>query len=139
MALSLKQERFVVEYLVDLNATAAAIRAGYSERTAAQKGYGLLQMPEVQEAITSENGDRQKRTKVTADQVVSELASIAFAKADEYYRDFGLELKVSDKTKALELLGKHFGTFTDKIAISGIDPKAVEEVEALIRDTETGG
>lgn len=139
MALTPKQQQFVAEYTVDFNATAAAIRAKYSEKAAAQQGYKLLQMPEVQEAIKVEIAERQDRTKITGDRVVEELANIAFTKPEEYYRDYGLEIKVSDKTKALELLGKHFGTFVEKIAISGIDPKAVEEVEALIHDTEAGG
>lgn len=139
MALTLKQERFVEEYLVDLNATAAAIRAGYKETTAAQQGHNLLQKPAIEAAIQAAQAAREERTKITGDQVVSELAKIAFAKADDYYNDYGLELKTSDKTKALELLGKHFGTFTEKISIATIDPETVKEVEAMVLDKETGG
>lgn len=139
MALTLKQERFVEEYLVDLNATAAAIRAGYKETTAAQQGHNLLQKPAIELAVQAAQAARGKRTKITGDQVVSELAKIAFAKADDYYNDYGLELKTSDKTKALELLGKHFGTFTEKISIATIDPETVKEVEAMVLDKETGG
>lgn len=111
MSLRPKQQRFVEEYLVDLNATAAAVRAGYKEKTAAQQGHNLLQMAKVQEAIKEEVAQRQERTKITGDQVVTELAQIAFAKVDDYYRDYGLDVRLADKIKALELLGKHFGIF----------------------------
>ena len=138
MALSEKQQRFVAEYTVDFNATAAAIRAGYSEKTAAQMGYKLLKTQEIQEAVQQEFANRQDRTHITGDQVVAELAKIALSRVDDYYRDYGMEIKLTDKIKALELLGKHLGTFTEKIAISGITPEMVEEVEALVNDAATG-
>lgn len=138
MALSEKQQRFVAEYTVDFNATAAAIRAGYSEKTAAQMGYKLLKMQEIQEAVQQEFANRQDRTHITGDQVVAELAKIALSRVDDYYRDYGMEIKLTDKIKALELLGKHLGTFTEKIAISGITPEMVAEVEALVNDAATG-
>ncbi len=114
MALTPKQKRFVAEYTVDCNATAAAIRAGYSNKTAKQKGYGLLKIPEVQEAIQEEIVKRQKRTQITGDMVVEELDKIARSKVEDYYRDYGLEIKMNDKLKALELLGKHLGIFEAK-------------------------
>lgn len=79
-----KQKLFVAEYLVDLNATAAALRAGYSQKTAAQVGYQLLQKSTVQEAIQQAMDDRAKRTTVTQDRVVSELAKIAFANGADF-------------------------------------------------------
>lgn len=139
MALSEKQQRFVAEYTVDFNATAATIRAGYSEKTAAQMGYKLLKMPEIQAAIKGEFNERQKRTHIDGDQVVEELAKIALSKFEDYYREYGLEMKLSDKIKALELLGKHLGQFTERITIASINPETVKEVEALIHDTATGG
>ena len=138
MALSEKQQRFVAEYTVDFNATAAAIRAGYSEKTAAQMGYKLLKTQEIQEAVQQEFANRQDRTHITGDQVVAELAKIALSRVDDYYRDYGMEIKLTDKIKALELLGKHLGTFTEKIAISGITPEMVAEVEAWVNDAATG-
>lgn len=83
-SLTPKQRRFVEEYLVDLNATAAALRAGYSAKTAAQVGYQLLQKPAVQEAIQTATEDRAKRTGVTQDRVVAELAKVAFANGADY-------------------------------------------------------
>ena len=73
-----KQKRFVEEYLVDLNATQAAIRAGYSEKNAGRIGPELLGKTCVQDAIDIALAKRSARTEVTADRVVKELARIAF-------------------------------------------------------------
>ncbi len=73
-----KQARFVDEYLVDLNATAAARRAGYSARTAHSIGEENLRKPEIQEAVQARMKDRQNRTEITADRVLKELARVAF-------------------------------------------------------------
>lgn len=79
MALNAKQQRFVEEYLIDLNATRAAIRAGYSEKTAHTQGPRLLYNAEVQEAVEAAKLARSMRTQVTADRVLEELARIGFS------------------------------------------------------------
>lgn len=79
MALNDKQRRFVDEYLIDLNATQAAIRAGYSEKTAGSQGFDLLKKPEIADAIHSAMQDREERTEITQDRVLQELAKIGFA------------------------------------------------------------
>lgn len=76
--LTAKQARFVEEYLVDLNATQAAIRAGYSESTARAIGYENLTKPDIQKAITAAREKQQQRTEITADRVLAEYAKIAF-------------------------------------------------------------
>lgn len=73
-----KQQRFVDEYLVDLNATQAAIRAGYSPKTAGQIGERLLKKVEIQQALAKRMKAREQRTEVTQDRVVKELAKVAF-------------------------------------------------------------
>lgn len=73
-----KQATFCREYLVDLNATKAAERAGYLPSNARQRGYELMQMPEVEAEIQRLMNDRSARTKITADRVLQELARIAF-------------------------------------------------------------
>lgn len=73
-----RQERFVEEYLIDLNAARAARRAGYSKRSAAQRGYLLLRDKGIAAAITRAQAARADRTRVTADKVVTELAKVAF-------------------------------------------------------------
>lgn len=137
-----KQKRFVEEYLVDLNATQAAIRAGYAEKTADVQGPRLLGNVRVQEEIQSAMSKRSSRTEITQDAVLRELAAIGFAQATDFVqiRDnrvyltetdrltdeqkravagikegkFGIELKLHDKIHALQLLGQHLGMFTGK-------------------------
>lgn len=76
MALTRKQRLFVDEYLIDLNATQAAIWAGYSTRRATEIGYQLLQRPEVAQAIQAAMAERSKRTEVEADYVIRRLREI---------------------------------------------------------------
>ena len=78
MPLNDRQSRFVAEYLVDLNATQAAIRAGYSAATANQIGARLLVNVKVAAAIAEAQAARSRRTEVTQDRVVLELARVAF-------------------------------------------------------------
>ena len=76
-----KQKLFVSEYLIDLNATQAAIRAGYSPKTSEQIGYQMLKKTSVSDAIAQAMAERSKRTGITADRVLNELAMIGFANA----------------------------------------------------------
>lgn len=78
MALTAKQERFVAEYLIDLNATQAAIRAGYSEKSARSQGHRLLTNADIETAIQEARAERSDRTEVTQDRVLEELARIGF-------------------------------------------------------------
>jgi phage terminase small subunit len=87
MALSDKQARFVEEYLLDLNATQAAIRAGYSERTARSVGAENLTKPDVARAISAAQEIRSRRTQVTATRVLEELAHIGFSNVTHYVLD----------------------------------------------------
>lgn len=84
MALAPKQKRFVEEYLVDLNATQAAVRAGYSAKTAEQMGYQLLQKTSVQASIQSAMKKRSMRVEITQDRVLQELAYIAFSNGADF-------------------------------------------------------
>lgn len=81
--LTAKQQRFVVEYLVDLNATQAAIRAGYSPKTAAEQAHQLLRKTSVAAAISKAQGKRADRTEITADLVLRELWDVATADPNE--------------------------------------------------------
>ncbi len=84
MNLTPRQARFVEEYLVDLNAKDAAIRAGYSQKAAKQQGHKTLQAPAVQEAVTAAMEARSNRTGITADRVLEELANIGFGDMGNY-------------------------------------------------------
>ena len=139
MKLTPKQMRFVDEWLIDFNGKQAAIRAGYSAKTAEVTAAKLLRNVKVQAEISRRQKDLQKRTEVSQDRVVKELARIAFVDAsvvcvtdfDKLTDDqraaiqgikptnFGWEIKLCDKIKALELLGRHIGMFTDKLEVKG--------------------
>ncbi|MEZ2659298.1 terminase small subunit [Aneurinibacillus aneurinilyticus] len=146
--LTFKQQRFVDEYLIDLNATQAAIRAGFSVKTAEQQGHQLLKKTSVSEAIAKAMAERSKRTSVSQDRIVQQLAKIAFSDLKDYVEWNGdsitlkdsdevdgsviqsitetmlpkggikKEIKLNDKMKALELLGKHLGMFKDNVNIN---------------------
>ena len=79
-----KQKLFAKEYLIDLNATQAAIRAGYSKKSAYSIGGELLKKPEIQDEIQLQMAERSKRTEITADNVLKELSYIAFSNATDY-------------------------------------------------------
>jgi phage terminase small subunit len=89
MELTPKQERFVAEYLIDLNATQAAIRTGYSARTAASQGARLLKHGGVAQAVQAAQQARAVRTEITQDRVLQELARIAFFDIRRLYRADG--------------------------------------------------
>lgn len=97
-----KQKRFCEEYLIDFNATQAALRAGYSQKTAYSIGDENLRKPEIQSEIQTLIQKRSERTGISADSVIKELVKIAFAET---------EITGKEKMKALELLGKHLGLF----------------------------
>ncbi|MBN9402233.1 MAG: terminase small subunit [Burkholderiales bacterium] len=87
--LNAKVLRFVDEYLVDMNATQAAIRAGYSAKTAYAQGQRLLKKAEVQAAISAGMAARSQRTKITQDMVLEELAKLAFSDPRAFFREDG--------------------------------------------------
>ena len=87
--LTKKQKLFIDEYLIDLNATQAAIRAGYSVNDAKEQGYENVTKPHIQEAIAKSMAERSKRTGVNQDRVVLELAKIAFVKMTDIVDDHG--------------------------------------------------
>jgi phage terminase small subunit len=109
MALTAKQQLFVTEYLVDLNATQAAIRAGYSENTARFIGAENLTKPNIANAIAEAREARSERVIWTADEILRDLKEIA--------TDRHIEPK--DRIKAYELGGKHLAMWKDKIEHSG--------------------
>ena len=105
MALTSKQKAFVQEYLIDLNATQAARRAGYKNP---EIGRQLIANNNVSKAIQAALKAREKRTEVTQDYVIAKLREIAEKDASDGPDS---DLKYSSKIKALELRGKHVGAF----------------------------
>ena len=108
-----KQQRFVEEYLIDLNATQAAIRAGYSEKTAQEIGSENLSKPMVAKAIAEAQEKLSNKAQVTVEMVVQGLLNEA--------KDLSEGSTQSARVSAWAHLGKHLGMFKDKIEHSG-DP-----------------
>lgn len=120
-----------------------------NDGVARKNGSRLLTNADIQKYITDRMQERQKRMEITQDRVLEELAAIAFARATDYAEvkgecvrikdtdsltdqqikaiagikegKFGIELKLNDKEKALELLGRHLGMFKDKVEVSGLE------------------
>lgn len=164
-----KQKRFCEEYLIDLNATQAAIRAGYSPDTAGAIGAENLTKPEIQRAVARAMAERSRRTGVNAERVVLELAKVAFVnvgnvidatdatlKEDAAPEDLAAiqsikvkdmgemgierEIRMADKLKALELLGRHLGMFNDKMRLDAkLDTGKLDSILAQLQDGPPDG
>lgn len=116
MSLTAKQELFVNEYLIDLNATQAAIRSGYSKNTASEIGYENLRKPQIIEAIKVANAERALEAKVTPAMVLKELAKIAFVDIRKAFDENGHLLSIPDMPEdiARAIAGVDLSTYTDK-------------------------
>ena len=134
--LTAKQERFVAEYLVDLNATQAAIRAGYSPRTAKQMGTENLAKPVLAAAIQKAMAERGKRTEIEADAVIRELAKIGFANMLDYMRVTDEGEMVVDLSKITREQAAAIGEVTveDFMDGRGDDARAVRRVRFKLAD-----
>ena len=155
-----KQKRFIEEYLIDLNATQAAIRAGYSVKTVNEQGSRLLANVSIQNEIGKAMAERSKRTGINQDRILMELAKIALLnpekvvdfntatiKEDALPEDLAAvasvkvkrfptkdgegierEIKFYDKTKAIDLAGRHLGMFKDKMDISVESSQKLDDI-----------
>ena len=113
-----KQQRFVEEYLIDLNATQAAIRAGYSEKTAQEIGSENLSKPMVAKAIAEAQEKLSNKAQVTVEMVVQGLLDEA--------KDLSEGSTQSARVSAWAHLGKHLGMFKDKIEHTGKDSGPID-------------
>jgi phage terminase small subunit len=152
-----KQKRFVKEYVIDLNGTQAAIRAGYSPRTANEQACALLAKPSVAEAVAKAQEKVSNKLEITAERVLAELAKIGFVNSEDYLdQNKNLDLKKAtrdqmaciseitedttggsgdgerravlrtkvkfwDKTRGLEMLGRHLKLYTDIVRHEGLE------------------
>ena len=164
-----KQKIFADEYLIDLNGT-RAYRVAYpsvkKDEVAAAAAARLLKNVKVEAYIQKRMEERQKRTEITQDRVLEELAAIAFARATDYAEikgecvrikdtdtldeqqiraiagikegKYGIELKLNDKEKALELLGRHLGMFKDKLEVSGLEEEK-KQLGDILEQLRGGG
>ena len=122
------QALFAQEYVVDFNATKAAVRAGYSEKTARSQGQRLLTNVDIQAAVSEAIKARMARTFITQDRILLELAAAAFADMSQSAETC---LKWNNKLKALELLSKHLGLFEAKAREANTPAKRNNLLEAI--------
>lgn len=145
-----KQKLFCEEYLIDLNATQAALRAGYSEKTAYSIGNENLKKPEIQEYIQKRLKEKEDALIAKQDEVLKTLTAVMRREKLEtvvvtckarksHYDDKGKKVtdeaelpicveiptKVSDVNKAAEMLGKYYALFTDKTQIESDGPVVI--------------
>ncbi|MFP4773896.1 terminase small subunit [Pasteurella multocida] len=154
-----KQKRFVEEYLIDLNATQAAIRAGYAEKAANREGSRLLSNVDIQDEIQKAQNKRSERVQISQDDVLRdliELRDMCMARKSVIVTDTvknnqeGTVTAVDNHVyafepaganKALELLGKHLGMFKDRVDVTNSDgslnrPTIIELVAPGIDDVK---
>lgn len=130
-----KQQRFCDEYLIDLNATQAAIRAGYSAKTARQIGQRLLTNADIRKYIDDQMEEKHSELVASADEVVEYLTSVMRGQSEaevvviEGTGDGCSEAKKmmkapeeKERLKAAELLGKRYSLFSDKVNLEGAVP-----------------
>lgn len=121
--LNAKQRAFTVEYMKDKNATQAAIRAGYSKKTAYSQGFDLLKKPEVMQAIEEMDKAAQIRAGITVDKIVERINKIAEDPT----------ALPRDRLKADELLGKYLGMFTEKVEMKGEIDTTVSKLDGILK------
>ena len=129
MALTAKQQAFIQEYLIDLNASASAVRAGYSPKTAMEQGYQLLHKTSVAEAIAEEQSKRAGKVGLSSKWVLKRLRDISdrcmtaepvmMREGNEWVESGEYKFDSSGANKSTELIGKHLGMFTDKLEVNG--------------------
>ena len=133
-----KQKRFCDEYLIDTNATQAAIRAGYSEKTAYSIGQENMKKPEIRAYIDERLAEIQSKTIASAEEVMQYLTSVLRGEEKEEVivvegcgdgyseaRRMDKGVGAKDKLKAAELLAKRYGLLTDKVGIEGVIPVVI--------------
>jgi phage terminase small subunit len=122
--LTQKQQRFVDEYIISGNATQAAIKAGYSKRSAQQTGAENLLKPVIKAELDKRNAEIQSKKTMDMQEVMERLASFGRGEVtEEQVTNSGeivqVKTKNSDQIRALELIGKRYGAWTDKKEVSG--------------------
>lgn len=135
-----KQKRFCDEYLIDCNATQAAIRAGYSEKTAYSIGNENMNKPEIRAYIDKRLEEMQSKKIASAEEVMQYLTSVMRGESKSSVLSMcgnGFQEVIEkapdekEQLKAAELIGKRYGLFTDKVGIEGVVPIVISGDDEL--------
>lgn len=136
-----KQMRFCEEYIIDHNATQAAIRAGYKERSAYSQAFDLLKKPEIQEKIQELADKVTKNTIASAEEVLEHFTKVMrgelfdqVVKRDEDGKVTKVDVvaKLSDRNKAAEALAKHYALLVEKVELTKPKTELAVEIEAVL-------
>lgn len=136
-----KQMRFCEEYIIDHNATQAAIRAGYKERSAYSQAFDLLKKPEIQEKIQELADKVTKNTIASAEEVLEHFTKVMrgelfdqVVKRDEDGKVTKVDVvaKLSDRNKAAEALAKHYALLVEKVELTKPKTELAGEIEAVL-------
>lgn len=138
-----KQERFVEEYLKDLNATQAAIRAGYSEKTAQEQSSRLLSNVMIQQFIQQRRMVLSEKAERTALDVLADIGKVRAHCMEMVPTEYGETMRSpKEALKALELEGKHHGAFVERLHLSNPDgtlrPQVIRIVAAKVKGSGNG-
>lgn len=132
MALTPKQQLFIQEYMIDLNATQAAIRAGYSAKTAHSIGVENLGKPEISSALQEAMDERAARTNITQDRVLRELARIGFADMRKLLRWTGnrtvMDLEAAEESGEVEIRHTNMVMLYDSDELDADTAAAISEI-----------
>lgn len=140
VALTAKQQRFCDEYLIDLNATQAAIRAGYSEKTAYSIGNENLNKPELKKYIEDRMAEKESALIADQNEVLKYLTAVMRGDHTEQTPIFigegiqkitDIDVSAKDRLKAAELLGKRYSLFTDKMKLDVALPVVISGDDEL--------
>lgn len=137
-----KQKRFIDYYIETGNATEAARRAGYSEKTAAETGYENLRKPNIKNYIDKRLKQLEDERIAKADEVLQYLTAVMRGEEKEKFIIFnddgekvevGAPVKIKERTKAAELLGKRYTLFADKLDIEGTIDTGTEKLDSILK------
>lgn len=134
MILTERQRRFVDEYLIDLNATKAATRAGYSARTANEQGARLLAKVSVRSAVEAAMQAREKRTHITQDRVLQELARLAFSDIRKAFNKDGTLKSPQDMDDDTAAALAGIDTLTERTRGGEDDPRSITTKKIKVFD-----
>lgn len=144
--LTAKQKRFVDEYLIDLNATQAAIRAGYSPRTAAVIGAENLIKPNIKNCIDQRMKEKEASLVATQDEILKYLTSVmrgestasVIIEEEGIHREFDKHPSEKERLQAAELLGKRYGLYVEKVDLTKreLSDEAKEAIDKLLEETK---
>lgn len=144
--LTAKQQRFVDEYLIDLNATQAAIRAGYSARSARQIADRNMSKDDIKKAVADKMAEKESSLIATQDEILKYLTSVmrgestasVIVEEEGIHREYDKHPSEKERLQAAELLGKRYGLYVEKVDLTKreLSDEAKDAIDKLLEETK---